>query len=178
MAQQTVLILDFGGQYKELIARRVRECNVYSVVKPGDRITVEQILEKQDYLKRRMRRKHITFQWHDSKTSQLEGCFARGDRLLGDVLEKGYRLGCRLDGWREQFRHDLWQQAFDASGVSMRHYAQYAPALDDVLPYDHLSVGVTKAFLRSEYEKALGADVTPDCRKGCHACGLEAICHG
>ena len=45
MAQQTVLILDFGGQYKELIARRVRECNVYSVVKPGDRITVEQILE-------------------------------------------------------------------------------------------------------------------------------------
>ena len=45
MAQQTVLILDFGGQYKELIARKVRECNVYSVVKPGDRITVEQILE-------------------------------------------------------------------------------------------------------------------------------------
>ena len=43
MASQVVLILDFGGQYKELIARRVRECNVYSVVKPGDRITVEEI---------------------------------------------------------------------------------------------------------------------------------------
>ena len=36
MAAQTVLILDFGGQYKELIARRVRECGVYSIVKPGD----------------------------------------------------------------------------------------------------------------------------------------------
>ena len=34
MAAQTVLILDFGGQYKELIARRVRECGVYSIVKP------------------------------------------------------------------------------------------------------------------------------------------------
>lgn len=45
MNSQIVLILDFGGQYKELIARRVRECNVYSIVKPGDRITVEEIKE-------------------------------------------------------------------------------------------------------------------------------------
>ena len=45
MASQVVLILDFGGQYKELIARRVRECSVYSVVKSGDRITAEEIRE-------------------------------------------------------------------------------------------------------------------------------------
>ena len=31
---QKVLILDFGGQYNQLIARRVRECNVYCEVKP------------------------------------------------------------------------------------------------------------------------------------------------
>ena len=43
MASQTVLILDFGGQYKELIARRVRECSVYSVVRAGDKITAEEI---------------------------------------------------------------------------------------------------------------------------------------
>ena len=42
MASQTVLILDFGGQYKELIARRVRECSVYSVVKSGN-ITIDEI---------------------------------------------------------------------------------------------------------------------------------------
>lgn len=42
---QTVLILDFGGQYKELIARRVRECSVYSVVKAGDTVTPEKIRE-------------------------------------------------------------------------------------------------------------------------------------
>ena len=34
MQNQKVLILDFGGQYNQLIARRVRECNVYCEVKP------------------------------------------------------------------------------------------------------------------------------------------------
>ena len=42
MNNQTILVLDFGGQYKELIARRVRECDVYSVIKPGN-MSVEQI---------------------------------------------------------------------------------------------------------------------------------------
>ena len=42
MENQTVLILDFGGQYKELIARRVRECGVYSMIKPYD-ISLEEI---------------------------------------------------------------------------------------------------------------------------------------
>lgn len=36
MKNQKVLVLDFGGQYNQLIARRVRECNVYCEVKPYD----------------------------------------------------------------------------------------------------------------------------------------------
>lgn len=34
MTHQTVIVLDFGGQYNQLIARRVRECSVYCEVKP------------------------------------------------------------------------------------------------------------------------------------------------
>ena len=34
MKNEKILILDFGGQYNQLIARRVRECNVYCEVHP------------------------------------------------------------------------------------------------------------------------------------------------
>lgn len=42
MPNQSVIVLDFGGQYNQLIARRVRECNVYCEVKPNT-MTVEEI---------------------------------------------------------------------------------------------------------------------------------------
>ncbi len=40
---EKILVLDFGGQYNQLIARRVREQHVYAEIKPCDRISVEEI---------------------------------------------------------------------------------------------------------------------------------------
>lgn len=34
MEQEKIIVLDFGGQYNQLIARRVRECGVYAEVQP------------------------------------------------------------------------------------------------------------------------------------------------
>ena len=44
MSRELVLVLDFGGQYNQLIARRVRECNVYCEVHPY-KLSVEKIRE-------------------------------------------------------------------------------------------------------------------------------------
>ena len=44
MNKELILVLDFGGQYNQLIARRVRECNVYCEVHPYN-LSVEKIRE-------------------------------------------------------------------------------------------------------------------------------------
>ena len=44
MQKEMVIVLDFGGQYNQLIARRVRECNVYCEVHPCS-ISIEKIRE-------------------------------------------------------------------------------------------------------------------------------------
>ena len=56
----------------------------------------------------------VGFKWHEPRLSYLEGVFSRGDRRLADVILAAYRLGCRFDGWSDQCRWDLWQQAFTA----------------------------------------------------------------
>ena len=46
---------------------------------------------------------------------------------------------------------------------------------DEILPWDFIDAGVTKAFLWREKERAERGEITPDCRKGCQGCGLQAL---
>ncbi len=116
-----------------------------------------------------------SFHYHDSAVSQIEACFAVGDRRLANVLYRAWELGCLLDGWTERFRYDLWRQAFDDCGLSVSFYAHRKRAADETLPWDHIDAGVSKAFLRREYEKAVRAETTRDCREGCNGCGLQTL---
>ena len=44
---EKILILDFGGQYNQLIARRVREQNIYAEILPYDRLSADEIRNRQ-----------------------------------------------------------------------------------------------------------------------------------
>ena len=106
-------------------------------------------------LRARLKRPGLRVKWHHPHHSSLEAVFARGDRRLGKVLMRAWELGARFDGWSEAFRHDLWQQAFDDVDLEPSFYATRERSLEEILPWDHLSPGVTKDFLVKEYERAL-----------------------
>ena len=117
--------------------------------------------------------KGVDFKYHAPDLSFLEAAFALGDRHMADVLEAAVRLGCRFDGWNDQFRYDLWLRAFEQAGVDPAFYALRQKGLDECLPWDHLDAGVSKEFLLREWAKAQRGELTHDCRKGCVGCGVK-----
>jgi len=124
-------------------------------------------------LKARLKRPGLRVKWHHAGHSFLEAVFARGDRRLGTVLMGAWKLGARFDGWTEVFRDDLWQRAFSDAGLDASFYANRERSLEEILPWDHLSAGVTKDFLAQEYQRALQEESTEDCRFGpCSQCGV------
>ena len=134
----------------------------------------EQIIEKQSTLKNAIKSKRIRYNWHDNKVSYLEGVFARGDRRLAPAVARAVELGCKFDGWNDFFRLDLWMQAFKDCGIDPDFYLRER-SYDETLPWDHISVGVTKKFFMRENEKAKKAETTPNCREKCAGCGAASF---
>ncbi len=134
----------------------------------------EQLNAKHELLKQGLHRKGIRLSWQDPKVSLLEAALSRGDRRIGKVIYRAWKLGCTFDAWSECFNYQNWLRAFDETGLKLAFYAQRERSLDEPLPWAHIDVGVTTAFLKQEYERALDSKKTPDCRsKACNVCGLE-----
>lgn len=140
--------------------------------------TRDMLIEKQNELKGAIKSKRIRYNWHDNKTSYLEGVFARGDRRLGEVIIKAVENGCKFDGWGEHFKFDTWMQTFDELGVDPDFYTARERSYEEVLPWEHIDVGVTKKFLMLEYERAKQAQTTPNCRQKCAGCGAKSFGSG
>lgn len=133
--------------------------------------TVEELQEKQRRLVASVKTKKISLNWHDARTSFLEGVLARGDRRLSRVIEEAYRRGCTLDSWAEHFDFDKWMEVFRDCSLDPAFYANRRRSYEEVLPWDHLDYGVSKDFLKKESLRAGEGVVTPNCRQSCSGCG-------
>ncbi|MBI5199184.1 MAG: TIGR03960 family B12-binding radical SAM protein [Nitrospirae bacterium] len=136
-------------------------------------IPLQEIRDRMDYLKGHLKRGKFRLKGQGPEMSLLEAVFARGDRKLGNLIEKAFRLGCRFDGWTECFDYNRWNNAFEESGIDPRFYANRDIELQDTLPWDFIETGVKKEFLEREYKKAFLEKGSKDCRYGpCLSCGL------
>jgi radical SAM family uncharacterized protein/radical SAM-linked protein len=124
----------------------------------------ESVLTKQGWLREESRNSGVDLRMHDSRTSWLEGVFARGDRKLGNVLERAYRAGCRFDSWEDQLKIDVWSDAFTAEGIEPGAYLGTIPT-SARLPWEHIDVGLEEGFLLREYRKAVKSRLSPPCGK-------------
>jgi len=136
----------------------------------------EKIIYKQGLLKSRLQKKDVELSWQDFPKSLLEAVISRGDRRIGRVIYRAWQMGACFDGWGEQFKFDIWLDAFRLEGINPYFYAQRERPLDEPLPWGHIDTGVSIDFLKREYRKSLEGKETPDCRThSCNACGLEKI---
>ena len=160
---------------------RVHVATAYFVPKPHTPFQWEKQITPQEYLRRcRLLKSHfysksIVYDYHSPDLSRLEAVFARGDRRLGPVIETAVKNGARLDGWDEYFNYAKWYDAFRQCGVDEDFYTTRGYGEEEILPWDTIDVGVSKAFLKRERHRAYEGQVTPDCRHGCAGCGANRL---
>ncbi|HOQ88096.1 MAG TPA: TIGR03960 family B12-binding radical SAM protein, partial [Phycisphaerae bacterium] len=94
----------------------------------------------------------VRIKTHRPHRSILEGVFARGDRRLGAAIEAAYRLGARMDGWDEAFNYDIWQRAFEQTGIDPAFYAHRERSYTEILPWDHIAGGGRREYLQGQYD--------------------------
>ncbi|MCR4676508.1 MAG: TIGR03960 family B12-binding radical SAM protein [Sphaerochaetaceae bacterium] len=113
----------------------------------------------------------IKVSYHEPSVSYIEGIISRGDSKCADLILKAYEYGCRLDAWSDHFHLDKWQQAIEDTHYEFKNGFE----LDEVLPWDSVSMNVSKAFLKKEWQRALDRQLTSTCHENCsHNCGVCA----
>ena len=132
----------------------------------------EQAWEVLDKVRAKLRGRGLKVKWHDPRVSLMEGVLARGGRGLSRTIEAAHGLGCRMDGWTDHFRFDLWHQAMEATGVDpLACLAEKNP--EEPLAWDHVDARISKDYLKNEWHKSRAAETTAACSDGnCSGCGV------
>lgn len=132
----------------------------------------ETIRSRQKHLMEYANDRKITISRSKYDTSLMEAVLARGDRRVGKAIYSAWKKGCVLDGWEEYFDFSKWKEAFDECGLDMSFYANRRRLFEEIAPWSHINMLVSREFLIEENKRAHAAICTPNCREKCSACGV------
>ena len=137
--------------------------------------TAEEFVEKA-YITRKaiaeqLNQKRIKYNWHEADASVMEGVLARGDRRLCEVIRRVYEKGSFFDAWGEYYDHGKWVETIEECGLTVAFYTSRKRELDEIFPWDFIDCGVTKEFLKREWQKAQDELISENCKLKCQGCG-------
>ena len=135
-------------------------------------ISEESADKKLQYIRNKLKPFGFKISTHDPFISLIEGLLSRGDERVGEIIEKAFEQGCRLDAWDDYFRKDIWRQLFEEYKIVVKEIlSEKSP--DDSLPWDSIESKTTKAFLKKEFKKSLSSELTSTCNDMCnYNCGV------
>ena len=137
--------------------------------------SLEELHEKQRYLRSKINDPKIKFNYHDAEVCRLEAVFARGDRRLSKAILAAHEKGMKFDSWEEFFDYDGWMKVFEECGIDPDFYATREFGEDEVLPWDIIDCGVTKEFLLRERHNAHISKTNRNCAEQCTGCGANCL---
>ena len=135
------------------------------------------VKERQAHLKSINNDRKIVISWSKYDLSLIEAVLARGDRRTSKAIYAAWKKGCKLDGWDEHFKFDKWKEAFEECGLDMAFYANRRRSYEEIAPWSHIDMLVSREFLIEENKRAHAGVTTPNCREKCSSCGV-AKCVG
>ena len=134
--------------------------------------TVEQIKAKQQLLQKALVGPGLKLSWTNPQDTLLEAWLSRGDRRMAQVIYSAWQHGAKFDAWQDEDHYDTWRGAFAENGLDPVFYTHRRRFLDEIFPWEHINIGVTKKFLTQDYTWSLDGKIRPDCRRQCYACGI------
>ncbi len=143
--------------------------------------SIENIAQKHRILREGLEHTGILLSYPSIDASLLEGWLSRGDETTANVIYTAWQMGARFDAWQDHLDLNIWKTAFEKNDIDPFIYSHRPRSLDEELPWDFIDTGVSKAYLKDEYQKSLDGLLTNDCRFECHACGIQSAypiqCH-
>jgi radical SAM family uncharacterized protein len=131
-----------------------------------------QVQAKLSLLRREIRGNGLRLRWNDPEGSVFEGFLSRGDRRMAEAVERAWRKGAKFDAWNEHFLENAWAEALAEEGLTTTFYTHRQRTVDEIFPWEHIDVAVTKKFLTQDYLMSQAQETRIDCRHQCFACGI------
>ncbi|MFP3043000.1 TIGR03936 family radical SAM-associated protein [Treponema primitia] len=126
---------------------------------------------KIEYIRNTLKKRGHKVSFNDPFIAVIEGVLSRGNERVGELIEKAYEQGCRLDAWDEYIKKDVWADLLETHAPLVQAI-HTAGNLEEPLPWDCINSGTAAYFLKREYEKSNLKEFTLPCTNNCtNPCG-------